>query len=418
MEDNKTPAAPDNAVDGQRRNFLKMAGMLGGAGILWVAGIGEVFARTVELPFANGRRPITNSFPQKRDMILMRNRGPLLETPFDVFNEGVFTPNDRFFVRWHYADIPTHVDVEKFRIRVHGAVDKPTEVSLNDLIRNHAPHDMVAVNQCSGNSRGFFNPRVAGGEWANGAMGCARWTGVPLRDILKKVGVKTGAVQVRFHGLDKPTLTASPRFMKSLDLDHAMDGEVMVAYAMNGAPLPMLNGFPARLVVPGWYATYWVKALDSIEVLTSPDTNFWMKTAYTIPDTPGANMKPGQTGVKMIPINRMVPRSFIPNQHNGERIHAGRMIRIQGIAFGGDTGVAKVLFSQDDGRHWRETQLEHDHGPYAFRRFHASVKAGRGAQTLRVKCVNRKGLEQPMLPNWNPAGFMRNVVESTQVVGV
>lgn len=419
MEDGQIQMTPDEqqAADFQRRNFMKMATLMGGAGALTVAGMGSALARMVDLPFANGQRHLTNRFPQKKDMILMRNRGPLLETPFEVFNNGVLTPNDRFFVRWHYAAIPTHVDVNTFRIKVHGAVNKPMEISLNELIRNHKPQEFVAVNQCSGNSRGFFAPRVAGGEWANGAMGCARWTGVPLRDILNKAGVKSGAIQVRMHGLDKTTLAASPRFMKSLDLSHAMDGEVMVAYAMNGQPLPLLNGFPVRLVVPGWYATYWVKSLDSIEVLTTPDTNFWMKVAYTIPDTPHANMKPGQTGLKMIPINHMVPRSFITNLKNGEHVHAGRPVTVRGIAFGGDTGVSKVLFSDDGGHHWHPAQLEHDYGRYAFRRWHTSFKAARGAHTLMVKCVNSNGVEQPMTPNWNPAGFMRNVVESTRVIG-
>ena len=152
---------------------------------------------------------------------------------------------------------------------------------------------MAAVNQCSGNSRGFFEPRVPGGEWANGAMGNARWTGVRLRDVLDRAGVKAGAVQVRFKGLDEPVVAEAPHFMKSLDIDHARDGEVMIAYAMNGEQLPLLNGFPLRLVVPGWYATYWVKMLNDIEVLDQPDDNYWTKTAYTIPDTPHANIKPG-----------------------------------------------------------------------------------------------------------------------------
>lgn len=419
MEDGNMQMTPEQqqATDLQRRSFMKVASMLGSAGALSMAGAGSALASMVTLPFANGRRQITNSYPQKKDMILMRERGPLLETPFDVFNHGVLTPNDRYFVRWHYAAIPTHVDVNTFRLRVHGAVSKTLDLSLNDIIRNHKPHEFIAVNQCSGNSRGFFTPRVAGGEWANGAMGCSRWTGVPLRDILNKAGVKSDALQIRFHGLDKTTLAESPRFMKSLDVGHAMDGEVMVAYAMNGEPLPLLNGFPIRLIVPGWYATYWVKSLDSIEVLTAPDTNFWMKVAYTIPDTPRANITPGQTGFKMIPINRMVPRSFITNLHNGTHVRAGHPVEVRGIAFGGDQGVAKVLFSDNGGQSWHETRLEHDYGRYAFRRWHTSFKATRGAHTLMVKCVNTKGLAQPMTPNWNPAGFMRNVVETTRVVG-
>ncbi len=122
--------------------------------------------------------------------------------------------------------------------------------------------------------------------------------------------------------MDEPVVPDGPDFKKSLDIDHARDGEVIIAYAMNGQQLPLLHGFPLRLVVPGWYATYWVKTLNDIEVLDQPDDNFWMKTAYTIPDTPYADMKPGQTGVKMVPINKMVPRSFVTNIKSGQTITA------------------------------------------------------------------------------------------------
>jgi len=116
--------------------------------------------------------------------------------------------------------------------------------------------------------------------------------------------VKAGAVQVRFNGMDEPVVSDAPDFMKSLDIDHARDGDVMIAYEMNGEQLPLLNGFPLRLVVPGWYATYWVKMLNDIEVLDRPDDNYWTKTAYTIPDTPHADMKPGETHVQMAALSR------------------------------------------------------------------------------------------------------------------
>src|SRR6202008_1815835 len=193
--------------------------------------------------------------------------------------------------------------------------------------------ELAAVNQCSGNSRGYFQPRVSGAQWSHGAMGNARWTGVSLKTVLDRAGVKVGAVQVRFSGLDEAVLPDAPKLMKSLDGDHARNGEVMLAYAMNGEQLPLLNGFPLRLIVPGWYSTYWVKMLNDIEVLNQPDTNFWMKTAYTIPDTPHADMKPGEAGIKMVPINRMVPRSFITNLKAGAHVPAGRPMSLRGIAF-------------------------------------------------------------------------------------
>ena len=154
------------------------------------------------------------------------------------------------------------MDLRTWRLRVGGHVERPLELSMEDLRRMEAV-SVVAVNQCSGNSRSLFAPRVPGGQWMNGAMGNARWTGVRLGDLLRRAGLRAGAVQVVFDGLDEGPLPSVPDFVKALDVDHARQPEVLVAYEMNGAPLPMLNGFPVRLVVPGWYATYWVKALTT-----------------------------------------------------------------------------------------------------------------------------------------------------------
>src|ERR1700681_3182419 len=299
-------------------------------------------------------------------MILQRTRPPLLETPFEVFDKGVFIPNDQFYVRWHWAVIPTDIDIGKFSLTVRGHVNQTLSLSLNDLLHGFPSVQLSAVHQCSGNSRVFFHPRVPGGQWANGAMGNALWTGVRLKDVLDKAGVKSGAVQVRFRGLEEPVVADAPHFMKSLDIDHARDGEVMIAYAMNGEQLPLVNGFPLRLVVPGWYATYWVKMLNDIEVLDQPDTNYWMKTAYTIPDTPRANIRPGETDVKFVPISRMVPRSFITNIKEGNTLQVGASTLARGIAFGGDSGVSRVDFSSDGGKSWREAALGTDEGKYSF----------------------------------------------------
>src|ERR1700751_1828352 len=350
--------------------------LLGAAGTAALTLTKPAWAETMidlPLPGGPGARQITTAFPQKGPMILQRTRPPLLETPFEVFDKGVFTPNDQFYVRWHWALIPTEIDIDKFTLTVRGHVNQTLSLSLNDILHGLPSVQMSAVNQCSGNSRGFLQPRVPGGEWANGAMGNALWTGVRLKDVLDRAGVKPGALQVRFKGLEEPVVADAPHFMKSLDIDHARDGEVMIAYAMNGEQLPLVNGFPLRLVVPGWYATYWVKMLSDIEVLNQPDSNYWTKVAYTIPDTPRADMKPGQTAVPMVPINKMVPRSFITNLQDGDKVSAGAPLLARGIAFGGDCGVARVDLSLDGGKTWRATQLGKDEGKYGFRRWTTQV---------------------------------------------
>ena len=368
------------------------------------------------LPSGPNERELTKSFPEKGEMILQRTRPPLLETPFAVYDKGVFTPNDQFFVRWHLATIPESVDVATFRLSVTGHVEKELSLSLTDIL-GLPRFDIAAVNQCSGNSRGYVAPRVPGAQWGHGAMGNAKWTGVRLRDVLDKAGIKSGAVQVQFNGLDEGVLPETPDFLKSLDIDHARDGEVMIAYQMNGAQLPMLNGFPLRLIVPGWYSTYWVKMLNAITVLDKPDDNYWMKTAYRIPDTPGANVKPGEKGFKTVPINRMVPRSFITNLTAGARLASGKPSVVRGIAFGGDCGLETVELSADDGKTWMPTTLGEDEGKYSFRSWQVSfTPSSSGRQVLIVRAKNTAGVMQPDKPTWNGGGFMLNVIEATTIV--
>jgi DMSO/TMAO reductase YedYZ molybdopterin-dependent catalytic subunit len=404
---------PDGSFATSRRQFIYGCGALGASLVSNVS-----FAKgpvDLELPGGGGERSTTTTFPQKGEMILQRTRPPLLETPFEVFDQDILTPNDRFYVRWHWANIPGQIDAESFRLIVHGEVKSTLSFSLRDLL-GMPPFEIVAVNQCSGNSRGLFQPRVAGAQWGNGAMGNARWTGVRLKNVLDRAGVKARAVSIRFNGLDEQVVQEGPDFRKSLAIDHARNGEVMIAYAMNGEQLPLLNGFPLRLVVPGWYSTYWVKMLNDIEVLATADDSFWMANAYLIPDTPFASVKPGQTNYKSVPINRMLPRSFITNLKSGAQVRAGDPLELRGIAFGGDTAVSKVDVSIDGGVSWQPTKLGNDEGKYSFRRWQTSMTPQRGVHQVMVRCTNSDGGAQPQETYWNPSGFMRNVIESVKFV--
>jgi DMSO/TMAO reductase YedYZ molybdopterin-dependent catalytic subunit len=400
-----------------RRNFLKGT-IAAGCAVTPLPVWSESNTVNLGLPTGPTQRELTTVFPQKAGMILQRTRPPLLETPFEVFDRSVFTPNDQFFVRWHWAVIPQQIDVTTFKLAIRGHINNELSLSLADILAMPRV-ELAAVNQCSGNSRGFFQPRVAGGQWSNGAMGNARWTGVRLRDVLDRAGVKAGAVAARFNGLEVPVAEGAPDFLKSLAIDHARDGEVMLAYLMNGEQLPLLNGFPLRLVVPGWYSTYWVKMLNDIEILDKPDDDFWMTKAYLIPDTPFASVKPGATGFKSVPINRMVPRSFFTNVTDTTTVKSGATILVRGIAFGGDCGVSKVELSADEGKTWQNTDLGPDEGKYSFRQWSTQVTAPQsGRLSLQVRCTNTKGESQPSEPNWNSGGFMRNVIERVQLAVV
>jgi DMSO/TMAO reductase YedYZ molybdopterin-dependent catalytic subunit len=266
-------------------------------------------------PYWNSVGPI-GSYPQKLPMIVLADRPVQLETPRQFFVSPI-TPNSAFYVRWHLDEIPLSVDLSEWRLHVEGNVEKPLILSMADLLSQFKPVSVTAVNQCCGNSRSRFQPRVPGGQWGNGAMGCAVWAGPKLSDVLKAAGVKKDSVMVQFQGLDRgkgPEGLGSNAFLKSLDLTNPVLEECVLAYAMNDEPLPMLNGFPLRLIVPGYFATYWMKGLTWIRVLQKPDENFWMKTGYRIPDTPRGATTPDDVKagkVKTVPIHRMPVRSFI-----------------------------------------------------------------------------------------------------------
>ncbi len=373
-------------------------------------------ADKVTLPFENGERELV-AYPQKRPLIRLTTRPPQLETPFAVFNEGVITPNDAFFVRYHLSNSPPPgLDIETFRVGVQGKVNAPLSLSVADLKSQFEPVEIVAVNECSGNSRGFSQPRVPGGQLGNGAMGNARWKGVRLKDVLDKAGIADGARQVTFNGLDTPAIPATPDFVKALEIDHARDGEVMLAYEMNGEALPILNGFPLRLIVPGYYGTYWVKHVSEITVLDEEFKGFWMATGYRIPAGDCAFIEPGSAPGKTVPINRLNVRSFITSLSDGAKIKAGKATAVRGIAFDSGFGIREVLFSQDDGRNWRAAELGKDLGKYSFREWTIDLTPkSAGILALRAKATNSIGQSQPMAALWNPTGYMRNVVETVRV---
>lgn len=389
-----------------RRDFLKTAGVVAA-----MTTLGEIPG---ELLASVDRKNLVR-FPEKTDMILLTSRPPQLETPMHYFRE-LITPNDALFVRWHISQVPTSVDLKEWRLKVGGHTDRELQLSMDDLKAKYDKVTMTAVIQCSGNSRSFFDPQVAGGEWQNGAMGNVTWTGVRLKDILNTVGVKSGAVDVMFNGLDVPPLPTVPDLVKSLPISKASEEDILVAYEMNGTPLLMLNGFPARLIVPGWYATYWVKALSEITVLSEPFEGFWVKTAYRIPDNPCACVASGGKMEKSIPINRMNTRSFIVVPEEGTTLKVNKMAELKGIAFSGGYGIRDVLVSTDGGITWIETKLGKNLGKYSWIQWtYPWQPKKKGKYTIMVRATDNNGESQPFEARWNPPGYMRNIVEKVNV---
>ena len=398
-----------------RRRFLQRAGAMGMAASPLAALAAGGVAESVS--FADGPRELV-AYPQKRPLIRVHTRPPHLETPFEIFNEGAITPNDAFFVRYHLANIPTSIDAETYRLEVKGTVAKPLSLSLADL-KMMGHQEVVAVNQCSGNSRGFSSPRVFGAQLANGAMGNARWVGVPLKTVLEKAGISAGAKNIVFNGMDSPVLPSTSDFRKSLDIEHALSGEPILAWSMNGKDIPFLNGYPLKLIVPGYFGTYWVKHLSDIEVIDQANSGhdaLFMTTAYRVPDNDCMCVAPGTVAAKTRPISTLAVRSFITSVTNGGTIAAGRTVELKGIAFDGGPGIKTVDVSVDGGRTWRAAALGENLGRFSFREWRLAVAfKQKGAMVLMVRATSSNGDVQPDTATWNPAGYRRNVIESTTV---
>lgn len=361
------------------------------------------------------------TLPGKAPLIQLTDRPVQLETPRSWFLSPI-TPNAAFFVRWHLDRHPTSVDLSRWRLAVEGHVERPLALSLADLLARDDRQDVVAVNQCSGNSRSRFQPRVPGGQWGNGAMGCARWTGVPLAALVRAAAPRAGAVQVQLEGLDRgngPPELGSGRYLKSLDLAGPAFERALVVFAMNGEPLPLLHGFPARLVVPGLFSTYWVKALASVRVLAEPDGSFWMAKGYRVPDAPRGATTPEavKAGIATTPIGTMPVRSFIIAPDGQAKLPVGLPVRLQGVAFSGRGAVTRVEASTDDGATWRTATLGEDLGPFAFRPWWLDWTPERpGRTTLCVRATDASGEVQTDEPLWNPGGYLWNLIERQAVV--
>jgi DMSO/TMAO reductase YedYZ molybdopterin-dependent catalytic subunit len=350
----------------------------------------------------------------KRALIRRSDRPPNYESPLACLDTAT-TPNDCFFVRWHHAGIPT-VNARDWRLKVSGeAAALSLELSLEQLRRDFKPVELIAVCQCAGNQRGLAEPHVPGVEWGSGAVGNARWKGARLKDILARVQPSKQALEVGFEGADIPVLPQSPKFMKSLPVWKALDENTLIAYEMNGASLPHWNGFPVRLVVPGWAGTYWVKQLTTISVLSRPLASFWMSTGYRVPKGkyPVGDRFVSQESEASTPVMEIDLNSIITNISEGQRFHAGQPVEIHGVAWDSGAGIRQVEVSPDRGQSWMMATLGKDLGRYSFRTWRASfTPRGPGSITMMTRATNAQGAVQP--DSWvpNPAGYHNNVIQS------
>jgi len=354
--------------------------------------------------------------PGKRPLLQRARRPPNFETPLGALVPA-FTPTDAFFVRYHLPVIPW-IESSAWRLQVGGtSARRPLNLSLAELRGRFERVSLAAVNQCSGNRRGLFSPRVPGVQWGNGAMGNALWTGVRLRDVLQHAGVAADALEVVFRGADSAVLPATPDFVKSLPIGRALDESTLIAFEMNGDPLPHWNGAPARLVVPGWTGTYWMKHLTQIRLEPKPFDGFWMKAAYRLPTGafPGARFVSQETP-ETTPITEILVNSLITSPLAGARIRRGARVDLNGKAWDSGAGIAAVEVSVDDRRSWREASLGRNLGRYAWREFHLPLETSVvGPLNIAVRARSRSGAQQPDALTFNPSGYHDNIVQTLSV---
>lgn len=382
-----------------RRLFLSAAGRAGAA-----VGVTSLLPDRIVLATSQAK-----AFVKGKERLIVRSLRPEdLETPVELLNSFI-TPNDLFYVRHHmYAPVIDATNLAAWRLRVDGEVEIPQSLTLDEL--KQLPRARVTVTlECAGNGRAFFDPPVAGIQWQKGAIGTARFTGARLADVLKKAGIKSTGHHVFLDGADKPIGTM-PDFVRNLPVDKAMHADTLIAYEMNGVPLPLLNGFPLRAIVPGWEGAYSVKWLQHITVAKNEHEGFFVKTAYRYPTK---RVAPGATvdAKDMAPLTGLVVKSLITSPADKSTIKAGAIV-VSGFAWAGEDDIARVDISIDNGATWRLAQLGRERERYAWRQFRSELNVmSPGYYSIMARATDTKGNVQPIEVMWNPSGYLWNAID-------
>jgi DMSO/TMAO reductase YedYZ molybdopterin-dependent catalytic subunit len=354
--------------------------------------------------------PVAAEEPLKTAMAILSRRPEDFETPLDAF-QSYLTPLDRFFVRSHHYT--PRVDLNEWKLEVGGRVGKPMAFTMEEL-RKLPRVELVSVLECAGNGRGFYEPSMPGLQWKHGAVGNARWAGVRLADVFKAAGgVRPGTIEILFDGADVPVAT-QPKFVRTIPLKKALEPGTLLAYEMNGQPLPASHGFPLRAVVPGWAGDCWMKWVTRIEARDTEFEGFYMKTAYR---HPGHGVRPGTPvdPAKMEPVTRLRVKSVIATPAEGSVVEPGQPLTVRGVAWSDGSPVLGVDVSTNGGRSWRPALFSRESEPFGWRLWsHRFTTPQTGFITLMARARTAQDI-QPLAPEWNPSGYGWNVVHAVGV---
>jgi DMSO/TMAO reductase YedYZ molybdopterin-dependent catalytic subunit len=348
--------------------------------------------------------------PGKEKLLVRSLRPPDYESPVALLDSFI-TPVEQFYVRSHLP-VPPGLDGATWTLAIDGEVNSPVSMSL-DEIRKLPSTTITMTLECAGNGRAFFDPPVAGIQWAKGAVGTARWTGVRLAEVLKRAGAKSTARFVYMNGADRP-LGTMPDFVRQLTIEKATHPDTILAYDMNGQPITPLHGFPLRAIVPGWEGAYSIKWLTSLRVADRESDSFWVATGYRYPTkrvAPGATVDPKD----MAPLTGLVVKSLITRPLDGAAVGPGK-VDVAGFAWAGETDISRVDISTDHGASWQQARLVGEQAKYAWRRFEFTFEASRPESYLILsRATDSQGRAQPMAPPWNPSGYLWNAPDSVRI---
>jgi len=359
----------------------------------------------------------TTGLSGKAALIELGKTPPNYETPLSALTTPL-TARASFFVHYHLPVVPDRSALAEWALTISGdAAGKSVQLSLDDL-KTLPQHELAAVCEAAGNRRSLATPPVAGLQWGLGGMSCALWRGPLLRDVLALAGIAPVAVEIAANGPDRDPAAAYPRYAKSLPIDRATNDLTLIALTINDDELPIPNGYPARLVVPGWSGAYWIKHVNQLEVRSQPLDNPWMAHADRLPAGlfPGSAF-PSQQRPDTVPITDLLINSLATSHADGARVRADGFT-LSGMAWDNGSGIAEVEIMTSNADTWGTAMLGIEESPYAFRPWSIQIAASRGPFSVQIRAHAKSGASQPDRAVPNPGGYHQNAVQTLNLIAV